>query len=266
MKTFGFIGVGNMGGALAKAACKSAGAENVLVTDLLPEKAAELAKATGCRAVSAEEIVATADYLFLGAKPQGAAGLLAGLREGVAARGGSLTLVSMMAGVTIARIQELLGVEAPIIRIMPNTPANVGQGMILYTSEGACDETVQDFLAGMSAAGKFDAIPETLFDAATAISGCGPAFLYMALEAMADAGVVSGLSYQKALTYAAQTMIGAAEMVLQSGQHPEALKNAVCSPAGSTIAGVHALEAAGFRGTLMDGVLAAYRKTQELGK
>lgn len=266
MKTFGFIGVGNMGGALAKAACKSAGAENVLVTDLLPEKAAELAAAAGCRALDTAEIVAKADYLFLGAKPQGAAGLLAGLRDGIAARCGSLTLVSMMAGVTIARIQELLGVDTPIIRLMPNTPAAVGEGMILYTSQGADEETVQNFLTGMSAAGQFDALPEPLFDAATAISGCGPAFLYMALEAMADAGVVSGLSYQKALTYAAQTMIGAAKMVLESGQHPEALKNAVCSPGGSTIAGVHALEAAAFRGILMDGVLAAYRKTQDLGK
>lgn len=266
MKVFGFVGVGNMGGALARAACKSAGAENVLVTDLLPEKAAELAAETGCRAVSTEELVATADYLFLGAKPQGAAGLLAGLRDKVAAREGSLTLVSMMAGVTIARIRALLGLDAPIIRIMPNTPAAVGEGMILYTAEQVCDEAVQAFLTGMSAAGRFDLVPEPLFDAATAISGCGPAFLYMVLSSMADAGVVSGLGYQKALTYAAQTMIGAAEMVLQSGQHPEALKNAVCSPAGSTIAGVHALETAGFRGILMDGVLAAYRKTQELGK
>lgn len=266
-KIFGFIGVGNMGGALARAACRSAGAENVLVADLMHEKAEVLAASCGCRAVETAEIAEHADYLFLGAKPQVLGALLEGIRPALAVRESRFVLVSMAAGVAVSRIEELAGAPYPIIRIMPNIPASVGEGMILYTANAQVTETeLSAFTEGMCGAGLLDRIDEKLIDAASAISGCGPAFVYLFIEALADGGVACGLPYDKALQYAAQTVAGSARMVLSEDRHPEALKNAVCSPGGTTIAGVHALESGAFRALAMDAVCAAYRKTLELGK
>jgi len=267
MKIFGFIGVGNMGGALARAACRSAGAENVLVCDLAREKAEALAAECGCAALDSNELAARADYIFLGAKPQGMAGLLESLRPVLAARKDRFVLVSMAAGLTTARIAEFAALDVPVIRIMPNIPASVGQGMILYTANDAVTPSeLDDFVAGMQGAGRLDRIDEKLIDAASAISGCGPAFVYVFIQALADGGVAAGLSYDRALTYAAQTVAGAAQMVLESDRHPEALKNAVCSPAGSTIEGVQTLERGAFRGVVADAVRASYVRTVELGK
>ena len=265
-KIFGFIGVGNMGGALARAACRGIGGARVLVSDALADKAASLAEACGCTAVTPEEAAARADYLFLGVKPQMMETMLSGIRPTLAARQSRVVLVSMAAGTAISRIEAMAG-NYPVIRIMPNIPASVGEGMILYTANAAVTEAeLEGFRQGMQAAGKLDALEERLMDAASTISGCGPAFVYMFIEALADGGVACGLPYDKALTYAAQTAVGAARMVLEDGRHPEALKNAVCSPAGTTIAGVHALERGAFRADLMDAVRAAYERTLELGK
>ena len=266
-KIFGFIGVGNMGGALARASCRSAGAENVLVSDLMREKAEALAAACGCTAVDAVEVAARADYIFLGAKPQVMGALLEGIRPALTAREGRFVLVSMAAGLAVSRIGELSGADYPVIRIMPNIPASVGEGMILYTANALVTEAeLAAFTEGMRGAGRFDRIDEKLIDAASAVSGCGPAFAYLFIEALADGGVACGLPYDRALEYAAQTVAGSARMVLESGTHPEALKNAVCSPGGTTIAGVHALESGAFRALAMDAVCAAYRRTLELGK
>jgi pyrroline-5-carboxylate reductase len=150
---------------------------------------------------------------------------------------------------------------------MPNTPAAVGKGMITYcTNELVDDRILADFLNDMALAGTFDRLDEKLMDAATAVTGCGPAFMYMFIEAMADAGVACGLPRVKAQYYAAATMAGAAEMVLQTGEHPGVLKDAVCSPGGSTIVGVRTLEEHGFRGAVMDCVDRAFIRSQELGK
>ena len=176
-------------------------------------------------------------------------------------------LISMAAGVSISQIEAYAGTELPVIRIMPNTPAAVGKGMITYCTNDLVDErALLDFLNDMSQAGTFDQLDERLMDAATAVTGCGPAFMYMFIEAMADAGVACGLPRVKAQYYAAATMAGAAEMVLDSGEHPGVLKDAVCSPGGSTIVGVRTLEAHGFRGAVMDCVNNAYIRSQELGK
>ena len=125
---------------------------------------------------------------------------------------------------------------------------------------------LNSFLYDMRFAGILDAVPEHLIDAGSAVSGCGPAYMYMLIEAIADGAVACGIPRDKAITYAAATMAGAAEMVLQTGQHPGALKDAVCSPGGSTIAGVKVLEEKGFRGAAMDCICAAYTRTKELGK
>ena len=142
----------------------------------------------------------------------------------------------------------------------------MGEGMIPYCANDAVTaEETAEFCRILHCAGRLDPLPERLIDAAGALSGCGPAFVYVFLEALADAAVACGLPRAKATQYAAQTVLGAAKMVLETGEHPAALKDAVCSPAGSTIAGVHALEAGGFRAAAEDAVLSAYRRSLELG-
>ncbi len=261
----GFIGTGNMGGALAMAACKTDKA--VLLADYDSEKAKALAAQCGCAAGDNTAVAQQCRYIFLGVKPQVLSSVLAGLKPLLAEREEKFVLVSMAAGVTIARIEEELGAAYPIIRIMPNTPAAIGEGMILYTANAAVTaEDEADFTTLMNAAGVFDRLPEGLIDAGSALSGCGPAFVYLFIEALADGAVECGLPRDKALRYAAQTVCGAAKMVLTDGRHPGELKDAVCSPGGSTIAGVHALEDGAFRGAVMGAVQASFERTKELGK
>ena len=156
--------------------------------------------------------------------------------------------------------------SCPVIRIMPNTPAAIGQGVVQVCSLDTRQEDVDVFLSMIAHAGLVDLIPEPLMDAASAVSGCGPAFAFLFLEALADGGVACGLPRDKALSYAAQMLSGSANLVLKSGQHPGALKDAVCSPGGTTIQGVRALEEHGFRAAAMDAVIAAYQKIRTLGK
>ena len=167
----------------------------------------------------------------------------------------------------MAQIDTMAGGGFPIIRIMPNTPVGVGQGLTLYTAnELVSNEDLQEFLSDMEFSGILDPVEEKLFDAAGTVSGCGPAYLYMFIEAMADGAVACGVPRIKAMEYTAATMMGAARMVLETRQHPGALKDAVCSPGGSTIAGVKALEDGGFRGTVMNCIIAACKRNSELGK
>ena len=174
--------------------------------------------------------------------------------------------VSMIAGVSLDTLAQLLGADRKIIRIMPNTACAVGQGVLLVCANA--NVTAQE-LAGyeemMEHSGVVDRIDEKLIDAASAVSGCGPAYAYMFIEALADGGVKCGLPRAKAIRYAALMLLGSAEMVLQSGKHPELLKDEVCSPGGSTIAGVAALEEHSFRSACIDAVDAAYEKTKKLG-
>lgn len=264
MAKVGFIGCGNMGGALARAAAKSA--SDLYLADHMREKAGQLAQSLGASVADNETIASQCDYIFLGVKPQVLPELLADIAPVLKARQGRFVLVSMAAGVQTARIRALLEEEYPLIRIMPNTPASVGGGMILYALSGVTQEEEETFLSVMAAAGRFDRIPETLIDAGSAVSGCGPAFVCQFIEALADGGVACGLPRDKALFYAAATVAGTAELMLQSGQHPGALKDSVCSPGGSTIEGVRRLEIGAFRGCTTEAVIAAYHKTKELGK
>ena len=258
---YGFIGCGNMGGALAAALTKNT--KDVLVADQYSDVQA-IAQRLGCSYGTNEE-AASAQRVFLAVKPNVAQGVLEQLRPVLCEH--KPMLISMCAGVSIAQLEAWSDADLPIIRIMPNTPAAVGKGMILYCTNALAQEAdVEDFLQDMNMAGLFDRLDEKLIDAGSALSGCGPAYMYLFLEALADGAVACGLPRAKAYTYAAATMAGAAEMVLQTGNHPGALKDAVCSPGGSTIAGVRALEENAFRGAVMDCVAAAYEKTIDLGK
>lgn len=261
---YGFLGCGNMGGSIATALSKST--KDILLSSRSKSSAEALAKKLGCRAVgSNEEIVSACDVVFLAVKPQMMAAVLQPLATYLQVR--KPVLVSMAAGLRVERIENLAGCNLPVIRIMPNTPVSIGQGMTTYCCNGLVEEsTLNAILQDLSPAGRFDPIEEKLMDAATVAAGCSPAYTYMFIEAMADGAVSCGLPRDKALQYAAAAVAGAAQLLLETGVHPGQLKDAVCSPGGSTIAGVHSLEESGFRGAVMDAISAAYKRNLELGK
>lgn len=274
MKKAAFIGTGNMGGALARAAVRALGPDQVVLTNRTYEKAFSLANELGCAATDDNDsAVAMADYIFLGVKPHMMGGLLEALAPVLAQRhaaGEDKVLISMAAGAKIADLKAHLagaGYDVPLLRIMPNTCTAIGKGMTALCAQPVEGEehllAVEEIL---SASGRVERVDERQMDAFSAVAGCGPAFVDLFIEALADGGVLSGLPRQKALTYAAQTVLGAAAMVLETREHPGALKDAVCSPGGSTIAGVAALERGGFRAAAIDAVAAAWKRNGELGK
>lgn len=260
----GFIGTGTMGTTLARAVAKSGIAQEIYLSNRTQSKATELAKEIGGIATSNETIARTCNLIFLGVKPQMMGELLESISYVLRKRNDSFTLVTMAAGLSCQTIQDMVSGAYPVIRVMPNTPCSIGAGVIQYCGAGISQKEFGRFAALLAPAGVLDQVPEGLIDAATAVSGCGPAFAYLFLEAMADGAVACGLPRNKALTYAAKTLEGAAKMVSEIGTHPGTLKDAVCSPAGSTIQGVRTLEEHGFRAAVMDAVIAAYEKTQRL--
>ena len=262
--TYGFIGCGNMGGAIARAVCAAVGGEKVILANKTRSKAESLAGELGCRVGSNPE-AARCGYLFLGVKPHMMEEVLGELGN-VLPENPDVVLVTMAAGLTMERIREMAGGNYAVIRIMPNTPAAIGEGMIQYCTMGVADEAEAEFLQIMAPAGRLDRLSENLIDAASAVSGCGPAFAAMFMEALADGGVACGLPRQKAMEYAAQMLCGSAKLLLEKGLHPGQMKDAVCSPGGSTIQGVRALEERGFRAAVTDAVIAAFEKNRELGK
>ncbi len=255
---YGFIGCGNMGSAIAKALHKKT--DSIMVSDTSGK-----AKALGYAYGSAAEAAAQCPRLFLGVKPQTMGAVLGDLQDILQEK--KPLLISMAAGLTMEKISQMAGGNLPIIRIMPNTPVAIGKGVILYCcNELVAQETLEDFLADMSASGEMVALDESLFDAGTSLSGCGPAFVYMFLQAMAEGAAAWGIEEATALRLAAATVSGAAEMVKATEQHPIALRNAVCSPGGSTIAGVRVLEENALHDTVTAAITASYRRNQELGK
>lgn len=266
MVKVGFIGAGNMGSALAKAAAKS-NDTTVYLYDKDEDKAKKAAEEIGAEFKFNEYIAKECDYIFLAVKPNIIKAAAAEISRTVSGRK-NFAIVSMAAGVSVEAIEKAFSISGlPVIRIMPNTPVGVGKGMTLWCkNENVTDEIAEGFERIMEYSGRLDTIPEKLIDAASAVSGCGPAFVYMFIEALADGGVECGLPRDKALLYACETLIGAAETVKASSKHPGELKDAVCSPGGSTIAGVHALEEGAFRASAANAVRAAYQKTLTLGK
>lgn len=263
----GFIGCGNMGGALLSAVLKTVDGAQITVCDRDESKTAFYAEKFGVRVTDVGVLAKECDVIFLGVKPQMFDGLFAELRPVLSQRPRMPILISMAAGISISAIEHMAVVTCPIIRIMPNMPVAYGEGMILYAANRSVIEAqIADFCEMLSAAGCLDAISEHLIDAASAVSGCGPAFVFLFAEALADGAVACGLPRDKAKLYAAQTLIGAGKTLLESGKHEGALKDAVCSPGGTTIKGVEALEKGSFRASAMEAVIAAYERTLELKK
>lgn len=259
---YGFIGCGNMGSAIVRVLSKST--RDILITDR-SGRAKALAEDLGISYSNNETIACTCDSIFLGVKPHMMQGMLLPLQPTL--KGRKPLLITMAAGLTISQIEGFAGCSLPVIRIMPNTPTAVGKGMIQYCcNDLVTEDMLNTFLRDMAPCGHLDPLDESLIDAASAVSGCGPAYAYLFIEALADGAVACGVPRAKAMEYAAVMLSGSAEMVLQTHQHPGELKDAVCSPGGSTIAGVRALEDKGFRGAVMDCVIAAYEKNKLLGK
>ena len=258
---YGFIGCGNMGSAIAKALSQST--KDILLSDR-SGKAKTIADSLGCTYGTSQQ-AANCDFVFLGVKPQGMAEVLHQLHPVLQTK--KPVLISMAAGMTVSTIEALAGGNLSVIRMMPNTPVAVGKGVIQYCCNSlVTDAALQTFLQDMAPAGLLDSIDESLMDAATSVSGCGPAFAYLFLDALAQGGIACGLSPEKATQYAAQTLIGAAEMVMTQGISPKELAQKVCSPGGSTIEGVKVLQNRDLAGTVMDCVKASFEKNKQLGK
>jgi pyrroline-5-carboxylate reductase len=280
------IGSGNMGSALMKSAAKIAGGKNIGFADIDSSKAAIAAEVLGAKVYSSNiEAVKGGDFIFLAVKPQILKNVLEEIAPAVQKRlvaDQAPVLVSIAAGWSIAKIQAIITGEKPasakaaehsgmislppVVRIMPNTPALVSQGVIVMTpSRQVPAKKAAELEKLLAAAGMVDRLDENYFDAITGLSGSGPAFVYLFIEALADGGVKAGLPRDKALRYAAGTVLGSAAMVLETGKHPGELKDMVASPGGTTIAGIGALENGCFRGPVMNAVEAAWKRSTELG-
>lgn len=258
----GFIGTGNMGGALALAVYKVD--ERIALCDRHEEKLNALKASMPCADIcAAEDLAAGSHFVFLGVKPNVILRTAENLKPFISSE---TVIVTMAAGVTLNDICTAAG-TGKCIRIMPNTPAAVGQGLTLYCcADGITEDEESGFLRLMSSSGIIDKLEEKLFDAAAALSGCGPAYVYMFAQSLADGAVACGLPRAKASLYASQMILGSAEMMMKSEKCPEELKDDVCSPGGTTIEGVMTLEKAGFRAAASNAVIAAYEKTAKLKK
>ena len=256
------IGCGVMGSAFMSAIAKKVNPSEITVCDKFVESANAFAKKTGCNVASNAEAVKTAKYVFLAVKPAFVKEALEEIKDALEK---DTVIISMAAGVSLSQLREYLA--AKYIRIMPNTPAKICEGMTaLCCGEDVCQERVCEVTSLLEAAGKVEKVDEKLMDCVTAVSGSGPAYAFMFIEAMADAAVKFGMPRKQAYIYAAQTLKGAASMVLQEEQNPAALKDAVCSPAGTTIEAVAALEKYGFRNAVIEAVTAAHDKSVAMGK
>jgi len=263
----GFLGAGRMATALARGWLRAglATRENVLASDPLQAARDEFQKETSTNAlIDNADVVAGSDVLVLAVKPQSMSELLQEIRKFVTKR--HLT-ISIAAGITLHQLADGLGADRRLIRVMPNTPCLIGACAAGFSAGAqASAEDVHLVHRLLNAVGLACQVPEKLLDAITGLSGSGPAFVYVIIEALSDGGVRMGLPRDVATTLAAQTVAGAARMVLETGAHPGLLKDQVASPGGTTIAGLHALEQGGLRAALINAVEAATLRSTELGK
>jgi pyrroline-5-carboxylate reductase len=265
-QTLAFIGGGQMAEAIIRGlvtgqVCRP---DALYATDPVPARCDRLKSQFGVRVGSDNrKAVAWAEVVILAVKPQSFPEVLKEIGADLSHK----MVISIAAGVTIRAINEQAPVAKRVVRAMPNTPAVVREGMTALAFSGECSAKDQQVARTIfEAVGRVIPVEERLMDAVTGLSGSGPAYVFQAIEALADGGVKMGLPRQTAELLAAQTMLGAAKMVLELGEHPAKLKDRVASPGGTTIAGLHQLEQGGFRATLMGAVEAATKRSQELGR
>lgn len=268
MKQVGFVGAGNMGSAIIRGVLADGFLKpsQIMICDSNRRRLDELGKelqGVTCTA-DALELATLSDMIILAVKPQYIADVIGTMRPALRCK----SLVSIAAGWTVSRLADALeGTEAGYLRVMPNTPAMVGEGMTAICDDSNFSHEDFAFAKGIfDAVGRTVVLPERLFDGVVAISGSSPAYVFMMIEAMADAGVREGIPRATAYEMAAQSVLGAALMVLSSDTHPGALKDAVCSPGGTTIDAVAALEKAGFRNAVFEGMKVCAEKSRQMSR
>jgi len=265
--TIGFLGAGKMATALARGFIRAGlvTPKQVFGSDPIPAARMAFGKETGARILNDNrQVTKLASVLILATKPDQTVPVLTEIREEFTARH---LLISIAAGVPTAKLEAALPARARVIRVMPNTPALLGESASGFaTGKSATKSDGELALRLLSAVGVAFALKEYLLDAVTGLSGSGPAYVYQFIEALSDGGVASGLPRDVATKLAAQTVLGAAKMVLETGQHPGALKDMVTSPGGTTIEGLHELEKGKLRGTVISAVRAATEKSKKLGQ
>ena len=266
-KRVGFVGSGNMGEALIRGllAASLVPADHITATDVRADRAAQLARQFGITThADNRRLVREADVVILAVKPQIMASVLAEVAPAVTAQH---LLVSIAAGVSTTAMRKALGKEARIVRVMPNTPALVLQGVAaIARGQGLGEDDLDTAREIFGAVGRAVVLDEDAMDAVTGLSGSGPAYVAIVIEALADGGVRVGLDRATAMTLATQTVLGAAQLLAETGLHPGALKDMVSSPGGTTIAGITALEEGGLRSTLIRAVERATQRSRELGR
>lgn len=260
----GWIGTGAMGGAILRGVCKTSAVKQteVCIYDASVEKAAALAAEMSVKAyANCGEMIADCDIILIAIKPNVVSNVLDEYREDLAGK----ALISIAAGWTTEMLRSRLDPSTRVLRAMPNTPALVGEAMTAFSkSHTLTDEQIALAERIFTSIGKLAYVDEKLINAVIGVSGSGPAYVYMFIEALADGGVFAGLPRAQAMELAAQTLVGSAKMVMESGMHPGALKDMVCSPGGTTIAAVKSLEESGFRASVINAVVAAAKKAEEL--
>ena len=265
--TLGVIGVGSMGAALVRgiAAAGAVPPHQIIVSDPAPGRAEQLARDTGAHAAPDNVALARAcEYVAVVVKPHLVGAVL---REIEPALSNDQTVISFAAGVPLRSLSQTLTRVTPhLLRVMPNTPALVGAGAFALAALEAAPEKVEAVRRLLSSIGRVVSVEDSHMDAATAIGGSGPAFVFVMIEALADGGVAAGLPRAVALELAAQTVLGSAKMVLDTGKHPGQLKDMVTTPAGTTVAGLEALEEAGVRAAFLRAVRAAAKRSRELSE
>lgn len=262
MIQFGFIGCGNMGSALVRAVAKTLGGDQIAVCDHSKEKEQRLVAECGVVALSAEEIAASARFVVLGVKPQAMQAAVEQVRAALQGNVG-VSLVTMAAGLSMNCILGWAGMRSSIIRIMPNTPCELGEGAVLFCCDGVSEAQKKSFFEAFSAVGKIFPMDEATLDAAGALSGCGPAFVYLFADALSQGAANCGVEKGLAIQLAARTILGAAKMLERYGD-PQRLTEQVCSPGGTTLAGVKALTEGEFSKVVQNAVEAAFERTLQL--
>ena len=268
----GFIGCGNMGSAMIGGILKNglAGKSEIIASCKSEGTKERITKELGITVtLDSTEVAQKADVIFLAIKPYQFDAVLPQINGKLEA---DQIVISVAAGKTLSMIETaLMSIDVAgrlkVVRAMPNTPALVGEAMTAITPNANLnEEDIAKVKALFESFGQVEVVPESMMNAVIGVSGSSPAFIYMLIEAMADAAVVEGMPRAQAYKFAAQSVLGSAKMVLETGMHPGALKDAVCSPGGTTIAGVEALEQCGFRGTVMEGIRATVAKAEEMSK
>ena len=260
MAKIGFIGMGNMGSAILNGLLRVYKPEDLLFTAAHKEKMEAVTEKTGVvHAASNAECVKESEYVILAVKPQYFEAVFEEIRPVL--KDGQI-VISLAPGQTIASLTERLGGKVRVVRTMPNTPALLGEGMtgMAYEQSRYSEEEKAVLRSIFEACGRLEVVEERMMDAVGCVSGCSPAYVYMFIEALADSAVKYGIKRDDAYKLVAQTVLGSAKMVLETGEHPGVLKDKVCSPGGTTIAGVAALEEHNFRSALIKATDACFDK------